>query len=144
MKTIVRHKRPHFQTLPNAFDELFQDWTQGSLAKSKSVSVNVIENENEYKIEVVAPGFSKSDFSIDLDNNMLTISTVKKEHKEELEPKYTRREYRFDAFKRSFELPENTVEAENISAKYDAGILKITLPKKEEVKPQPIKKIDIA
>lgn len=144
MKTIVRHQRPHFQTLPNVFDELFQDWAQGSVAKSKSVSVNVIENENEYKIEVVAPGFDKSDFNIDLDNNLLTISTEKKEQTEETEPNYTRREYRFDSFKRSFELPENAVEAEQISAKYEAGILNILLPKKEEAKPQPIKKIEIA
>lgn len=144
MKTIVRHQRPHLQTLPNVFDELFQDWAQGSTVKSKSVSVNVIENEDEYKIEVIAPGFDKSDFNIDLDNNLLTISTETKEHSEDVQLKYTRREYHFEAFKRSFELPENTVEAENISAKYDAGVLNITLPKKEEVKPQPIKKIEIA
>lgn len=99
-----------------------------------STPVNVKEVENGYQLEVVAPGFGKDDFKIQLDKNLLTISAEKKQEDEAKNEKHLRREYNFQSFKRSFTLDEN-IDAENIDAKYANGVLTLTLPKKAEVKP---------
>ncbi len=98
-------------------------------------NTNIIENEGDYKLEMAAPGWSKSDFKIHLDKNTLTIETREEaKANEDLEGKYRRREFRHGALKRSFTLPE-TVDKDNISAKYLNGILSVTIPKvlKEEI-----------
>ena len=92
-------------------------------------------------MEVVAPGFQKEDFKINLDNNTLTISSEKKEETENKDEKYIRKEYKHQSFKRSFTIDE-TIDAENIAAKYVNGILTLNLAKKQEVKPS-IKEISI-
>ena len=92
-------------------------------------------------LEVIAPGFQKEDFKINLDNNTLTISAEKKEEKENQNEKFIRKEYKQQSFKRSFTIDEN-IDAENISAKYVNGVLTLNLAKKQEVKPQ-IKEISI-
>ncbi|ELR72465.1 Small heat shock protein [Fulvivirga imtechensis AK7] len=108
-------------------------------------AVNIKENKNEFEVEVAAPGMSKKDFKIELDNNTLTISYERKEDKEEKseEGQYTRREFNYQAFRRSFTLP-NTVESDKINAKYDEGILRLTIPKKEEAKQKASRVIDIS
>ncbi|MCS6928176.1 MAG: Hsp20/alpha crystallin family protein [Saprospiraceae bacterium] len=93
-------------------------------------AVNVSENDEAYTVEVAAPGFSKDHFRVEVQNGCLTISAeVKEEKKEEKEGKYTRREFRYGTFSRSFTLPEN-VDESRIAAKYTDGILRIQLPKK--------------
>jgi HSP20 family protein len=92
-------------------------------------------------LEVVAPGFQKEDFKINLDNNTLTISAEKKEETENQNEKFIRKEYKQQSFKRSFTIDEN-VDAENISAKYVNGVLTLNLAKKQEVKPS-VKEISI-
>lgn len=136
MKTLVRTRRNGFNDFPSLFDEFFNDWNQGSMVKPTSVSVNVRESDEAYTLEVVAPGFEKEEFNLSLENNMLTISHEKKSESNESEHNYTRREYHFQSFKRSFRLPENGIDLEQISAAYKAGVLHIVLPKKkkEEVK----------
>ena len=96
-------------------------------------SVNVVEGNDQFRIEVAAPGFKKEDFKVSMDNDILTISgEVKGENKSDDE-KFTRKEFTYTSFQRSFTLPD-TVEAEKIEANYEDGILKIALPKKEEIK----------
>ena len=95
--------------------------------------VNIRENADAYQLEIAAPGLEKSDFNLNLDKNILTISTEKKEESKEENPKFIRKEFSYKAFKRSFTVDEK-IDATNISATYENGILKVTLPKKEEVK----------
>ena len=106
-------------------------------------AVNIKESGNEFIIEVAAPGLNKKDFSIDLDGNVLTISSEKKSENKKKDEKFTRREFNYSYFKRSFTLPES-VEAAKIKAKHNDGILNITIPKKEEAKEKPPKKIEIS
>jgi HSP20 family protein len=105
--------------------------------------VNLKASDDEFSLEMVAPGFEKDDFKIDLKDNLLTISSEKKVENELKEgERYTRREFSYQAFSRSFTLPK-MVDVEKISAKYDNGILNISIPKLEEAKPKAPKQIEI-
>jgi HSP20 family protein len=95
--------------------------------------VNIVENKADYAIEVAAPGLEKSEFKVQLDRNLLTISVDKKETVEDKEGRSVRKEFSHRAFKRSFTL-DDKIDAAGIVARYENGILKLTLPKKEEVK----------
>ncbi|MBO9683918.1 MAG: Hsp20/alpha crystallin family protein [Flavisolibacter sp.] len=103
--------------------------------------VNIRETENEYVLELIAPGFQKEDFKINLDNNTLTISADKKEETENRNEKFIRKEYKQQSFSRSFTIDEK-IDAENILAQYVNGVLTLNLAKKQEVKP-PVKEISI-
>ena len=123
------------------------DWNTWNFAGSNQTlpAVNVMENDNEYLIEVAAPGLKKNDFTINYENGRLSISSERKEEKEEKKRgKVTRCEFSYQSFQRSFSVPENIVNAEKISAKYEEGILQVTLPKREEVRPKPAKEIKIS
>ena len=85
-------------------------------------AVNIMENEKGFDIELAAPGLKKNDFKVKLENGMLTISAEKKEEKEEKTNKYTRQEFRYNAFTRSFTLPENAKE-DDVQAHYEDGVL---------------------
>ena len=106
-------------------------------------SVNIIENTKDFKIEMAAPGMEKKDFKIEMDNDMLTISAEKKEETKEEKENYMRKEYSFNAFTRTFRLPENCI-ADKIDAKYDNGILHLILPKKEVKVTKPSKEIKVS
>jgi len=93
-------------------------------------SANITESEKEYLIELAAPGLTKKDFKVEMDNGMLTISAEKEEETKEGNGKYSRKEYSYNSFSRSFTLPENC-KSDKIEAKYEDGILKLILPKKE-------------
>ena len=95
-------------------------------------AVNILEEDNEYRIEVIAPGIDKKDVKINLEDDVLTISSERKEENEEKDKHYMRREFNYTAFIRSFVVPEE-VDAEKISAEHKNGILTLHLPKKEEV-----------
>lgn len=97
--------------------------------------VNITEHDAGYVLELSAPGFEKPDFKINLDGNMLTISAEKKEEKQEDPGKQIRREFSHKAFKRSFTIDEK-IDEEKINARYENGILKLDLPKKEIAKPE--------
>ncbi len=99
--------------------------------KKNVPSVNILEQEKSFNIELAAPGLKKEDFQLKLDNEVLTISVEQNEEKEAVEKKYTRKEFCYTCFNRSFTIPEN-VDVENITATYEAGVLNINLPKKEE------------
>ena len=96
-------------------------------------AVNIKEDNDKYVLEMAAPGMKKNDFHINLEKDVLTISSEQKEEKEEKKDNFARREFYYNSFSRSFSLPE-TVDVENIKADYKNGILNVVLPKKEETK----------
>ena len=98
-----------------------------------SPSVNVIENDNDFTVEVAAPGLDKDDFNVEVDKDHLIISAHKEVKKEESEGKYTRNEFNYSSFTRRFFLPE-TVDGDHIEATYIDGILRLVVPKREEAK----------
>lgn len=118
--------------MPIFFDSFLNDWAQGSVMKTSTPPVNVKELEKNFELEVAAPGYQKEDFKVEVEENMLKISAEKKEEHKEEDGKYSRREFNYHAFSRTFHLPENTVEAGNITAKYESGILYVSIPKKVE------------
>ncbi|TAE75183.1 MAG: Hsp20/alpha crystallin family protein [Bacteroidetes bacterium] len=132
---------PHFT---NVLGNFFGNDGNAAHTYTHAPAVNVKENSNQFLIEVVAPGFKKEDFQIQLENNLLTISAEIKtegETKNEDE-KYTRKEFHLHNFKRSFNLPKSA-DTENINANYNNGILEISITKKEEAKPKPVREIAI-
>ncbi len=141
---LVRRTNPMFPMLSDLLEDFFStDIFKDMPAVQSSIpAVNIKETDKAYVIELAAPGLKKEDFEIDLDNNVLTISYQKKDEKKEEEANYTRREFFFTEFKRSFTLPE-TADVEKIDAKYKDGILEITIEKKDEAKVKPRKKIQI-
>jgi HSP20 family protein len=106
-------------------------------------AVNIKEIEKEFDVEVAAPGFSKGDFKIGVENDVLMISAAKEEEKNEGKKNYKRREFRYNSFERSFTLPQ-TVNADAIKADYKDGILTLVLPKKEEAQKPAKKEIKIS
>lgn len=139
-----------FPVVGSFFDDFFTkdlfDWNDKhfSTAGATLPSVNVKENGEGFHIELAAPGMRKEDFRIELDKNMLTISGEHKEQQEEGEQqRYTRREFSYQSFSRSFRLPAEVVENDKIEARYADGILHLVLPKKETAKPQPAKTISV-
>ena len=106
--------------------------------------VNIKETETTFVVELAAPGKRKEDFNIELDDNVLTISSESKHEKEEKDSdgKYTRKEFSYSSFKRAFTLPE-IVNESDINASYENGVLHITLPKREEALPKPKRMIEI-
>jgi HSP20 family protein len=128
------------------FNTDLSDWSRRHFSDTNTTlpAVNIRENNDAFVVEMAAPGMAKDDFKIELNNDLLTISSEKKHENETKEGEtYTRREYSYQSFSRSFTLP-NTVDAEKISAKYENGILSIAIPKKEEAKPKPVKQISIS
>lgn len=136
--TLVRTSHPFAKNLDGFVNDIFNDWAP---ALGKTVRedvfgfppVNITEKADAYQLEVAAPGFEKENFAVKLDGNLLTIAADKKEATKDETAKTIRKEFSHKTFKRSFSLDEK-IEAANISAKYENGILLVTLPKKEEVK----------
>ena len=127
------------ERLPSTLDEFFRPWneifnTGEGWGRMMTVpSVNIAENKDHYTLSLAAPGLKKNDFNINVDGNVLTISSVREESKEEKEEQFSMHEYSYSSFSRSFTLPEE-VNIEKIGAAYAEGVLKVTLPKKEEAK----------
>lgn len=132
--------------VPAYWDDFFNDNFFNQLnstnCNGNSPAVNVSETDKGYTIEVAAPGIDRKAFNLEVENDILTISTEKKESKEKEQNNFLRREFNFRSFKRSFQLPES-VDQEQISATHEAGILTLTLPKKEEEIQKAPRMIDI-
>ena len=116
-----------FNEIPASFGKTFREDVFGF------PPVNIAENANAYHLKVAAPGMEKTDFTVKLDGTILTISATKKEESKDESSKSIRKEFSYKGFKRSFTLDEK-IDAVNIAAKYENGILKVDLPKKEETK----------
>lgn len=135
---------------PSLFDHFFEndlyDWSNRHFSNTETTlpSVNIKESTDEFEVELAAPGLDKSDFNIELNHDILTISSEKKIENEINEgQQFARREFSYQSFSRSFTMP-NTVDNEKIKAKYENGILRVMIPKKEESKPKPSRQIAIA
>lgn len=146
--TVVKFQnKPINKSFNNFMDDFFA--TTPSILRDDFIApdfrsftpVNIRETENDYVVDVVAPGFQKEDFKINLDNNTLTVSAEKEVKSENQNEKFIRKEYKQQSFKRSFTIDEN-IDVENISAKYVNGVLTLNLAKKQPVKP-PVKEISI-
>lgn len=140
------------ETIPSIFNDFFRPW--GSLFDTNGGSmfnnlnpmnipaVNIAEKKERFEINLAAPGMKKDDFNIDVDGNVLTISAETKEEKEEKDERYTRKEFSYSSFSRSFTLPEG-VNKDKIDASYENGVLLLTLPKTEEAKKAASKHISV-
>lgn len=106
-------------------------------------TANITETPKEYKVELAAPGLERKDFNVEVDNHTLKISAEKEEEKTEKEGEYSRREYSFNSFSRSFTLPENVKEG-NIDAKYENGVLKVSIPKAKETPVKAVHKVAVS
>ncbi len=113
------------------FDNLFNDNFISDRLVSRVPAVNISETEKSFKIEMAAPGLDKSDFKINVDKNLITISAEKKEESVSEEKLYGKKEFNYSSFSRSFTLPE-TIDYSNIEAAYEGGILILTVGKKED------------
>ena len=149
--TLARLSDNVFPSFPSFFNRFFDgdlmDWSSTNFAGMNSTlpAVNIKEAENEYQIEVAAPGMKKGDFKVNYENGRLTISSeLKEEKKEGKKENYSRREYHYQSFQRSFTVPENMVDSEKIQAGYVDGILTVILPKRDEIKPKPARQIKIS
>ncbi|MGH2664702.1 Hsp20/alpha crystallin family protein [Flavobacterium sp.] len=109
----------------------------------KIPEANIIENPKDYQIELAVPGMQRKDFKIELENGVLSISAEKEEEKEEKGKNFRRKEFSFNSFSRSFSLPDNLLDDE-VDAKYENGVLRLTLPKKEVSKSKPTKLIEVS
>jgi HSP20 family protein len=128
-----------FPVMNTLFDDFFTRdlWNNNSSSATNTSipAVNIRETNDQYLVEVAAPGMSKEDFKVELDGNLLTISSEKNETSEQKEgERYTRREFSYQSFERSFQLHKDVVDADRIEAKYENGVLHLIIPKKEEVK----------
>jgi HSP20 family protein len=135
--------------LPSLFDRFFDgemfDWSNRNFSNTNTTlpSVNIKENPDAFTVEVAAPGLEKNDFKIELNLNTLTVSSEKKIENETKESEvFTKREFSYQSFTRSFTLPQ-IADGDRIGANYENGILTISIPKKEEAKPKPARMIEI-
>lgn len=127
---------------PNFFNDVFNQLMHEDEKVTWMPSVNIIERENDYKIDLAVPGMEKKDFNIEVENDLLVITGERKEEKLEEKDKVTKREFHYGSFKRSFTLPE-TADAEKISANYNNGVLSLTIAKKEEAKQKAKRQISV-
>jgi HSP20 family protein len=144
-------KRNEFFPGLNLFDDFFsRDLWNGVLNNNSTTNttiplVNIKETNEHYEVEMAAPGMSKNDFKVELDGNMLIITSEKQNENEVKDgERYSRREFSYQSFQRSFQLPKEVVDADKIEAKYENGVLRLVVPKKEEAKPKPPKMIQIS
>lgn len=123
------------ELFPSVFDDFFRPWSDwfGSERTMTVPAVNIVDNKDDYRISVAAPGLKKNDFNIDIEGTMLTISCEKEESREEKDERYSRKEYNYSSFSRSFTLPEEVMK-NKIEAVYEDGVLRLTLPKTEQSK----------
>ncbi len=126
----TRNTAPYFN---NVFDSLFSEALNKNYEVNKVPNVNIYEGANEYKIELAAPGLTKEDFKIDLKKDNLSVWTEKKTEEGIVARDYSRKEFEYSSFARSFVLPDG-VDTDKISAEYVNGILTITIGKKDEAK----------
>ena len=137
--------------LPMIFDDFFNrdvfDWNNSNYSDTNTTipAVNIKETAENYEVQVAAPGMTKDDFKVELDGNSLTISSEKSQQNEQKEgERFSRKEFSYQSFQRTFNLQKDVVDIDKIQAKYENGILHLLIPKKEEVKQKPPRRIQIS
>ncbi len=137
---------PSTSSVDDFLSDNFFNWPNEMNRGASLPRVNVAEHEDEFLVEMAAPGMKREDFHVELDNDILTISSETShtnEEKDEKNGSFTRKEFSYGSFRRSFHIP-NTVEVDKIKAKYQDGLLRLVIPKKEEAKRKPPKTIKIS
>ena len=149
--TLVKRNGSLFNDLPSIFNDFFNrelsNWGELNFSDTRTTipAVNIRETKENFEVEMAAPGMKKSDFRIELDGNLLTINSEATNQNEEKDgERYTRREFSYQSFQRSFTLPKEVVDSDKINARYEDGVLRLLIPKKEEAKPKPAKMIAIS
>ncbi|WP_222983384.1 Hsp20/alpha crystallin family protein [Flagellimonas meishanensis] len=153
MSLVKFRKRPWGNLITQDFfdmDDFFDNrkWVRDMLpskfwnGKTMEPALNIKETDEDFEIELAAPGFGKKDFNVTIEDGCLNISAKKEHSEEEKEDNYTRREFSYNAFERSLQLPES-VKEEEIKAKYHDGILSFKLAKKEQAKKRPPKIVEV-
>jgi len=136
----IRFNAPVVRTFNGLMEDLLNEFPSNSLFKDASwgsyPAVNITENNDGYQLELAVPGWEKNDFKVNTDGNLLTISAEKKAEVKDENGKSIRKEFSFRSFKRSFTLDEK-IDTARINARYENGILKLDLAKKDEVKISP-------
>ncbi len=148
--TLVRFNRkprtdvaPFFSAFDDFFARPFEDMFRENGGSLSTPAVNVLEKDDHFAIEVAAPGLRKEDFAIKVEDDTLLISAERESKNEATEEgRYTRREFAYTSFRRSFTLPE-TVDSDGIGATYTDGILSLRLPKRDEAKAKPVRQIEV-
>src|SRR6188474_221072 len=139
--TLVKSNRSLLNPLPMLFDDFLDrdlfNWNNSNFSDTNTTipAVNIKETADGYEVEVAAPGMTKKDFKVELDGNALTISSEKSDQIEERENEnYSRKEFSYQSFQRTFNLQKDVVDMDKIEAKYENGLLRLLIPKKEEAK----------
>lgn len=143
--TLVRISNRYPSLMDRFFGPELFNWSNHNFSSTDTTipSVNIKESNEDFEVEVAAPGLTKNDFKIELNHDVLTISSEKENERETKEgQEFSVREFSYQSFSRSFTLP-NTADSEKIGAKYENGILKVVIPKKEEARPRPARMIEI-
>ena len=142
--TLVRRTNRNLDSLMNDFmgGDFFMNQNGMYCGHKTLPAVNIIEDENQYLIELAAAGLKKEDFTIELNNGRLSVSAKPVEGEDKV--KYTQREFNYAGFNRTFAVPKQKVDDGAISASYVNGVLRVALPKREEVKPKPARIVEVA
>jgi HSP20 family protein len=149
--SIIKRNNGFSTDMPALFNDFFTRdlWNWGlsnnSTTNTTIPATNIREDNDNFYVEVAAPGMTKDDFKVELDGTILTIRSEKENRQEQKEgEKYSRKEFSYQSFQRIFELPVHVVDTEHIEAKYENGLLHLVIPKKEEAKPRPPRMIRIS
>lgn len=137
---LIRKQAPFFPSLIDDF--INQDWNLKTPSSITLPAVNIKDLEAQFEIELAVPGMKKSDFEIEVEDGLLSISSSLEEEQVTEKGKFTRREFSYNSFKRTFTIPDS-VDPSNIEAQYSDGVLQLRLPKRKESLPQPKKLIKI-
>lgn len=144
--SIIKRNRDTFPTFNHLFDDFFNrelyNWGLSNFSNSGTTvpAVNIKETPEHFEVEMAAPGMEKKDFKVQLDGNTLTISAEKETTDTD---NYVRREYSYQSFQRTLVLPKDVVDAGGITARYESGLLRLVVPKREEAKQKPPRMIAI-
>jgi len=149
--TLVKRNGSLLNQMPALFDDFFNrdlfGWGNLNFSDTNTTipAVNIKETSENYEVEVAAPGMTKKDFKVELDGNSLTISSERSNEKEEKDDeRYSRKEFSYQSFQRTFTLQKDVMDIDKIQAKYENGLLHLVIPKKEEAKQKPPRLIQIS
>ncbi|MDE3212157.1 MAG: Hsp20/alpha crystallin family protein [Bacteroidota bacterium] len=148
---LVKRNEGFLNPLPALFDDFFYrdmfDWGIKNFSNTNTTipAVNIKEDADNYEVEVAAPGMSKKDFKIELDGNSLTISSEKvTQNGQKEDERYSRKEFSYQSFQRTFVLQKDVMDIDKIQARYENGLLHLVIPKREEAKQKPPRLIKIS
>ena len=148
--SLIKRNGNQMPMMGSFFDDFFSrdlfDWNNSNFSNGSTLpAVNIKETAENFEVEMAAPGMKKEDFNVTLDNNILTISATQKHENEEKDgERYSRREFSYQSFQRRFTLPKDVVDINDIHAKYENGLLRLVIPKREEAKQKPPRMIEIS